>query len=121
MLSELLYPAFARYAGRFHSHHSPFSRLDRHRLGNSTGTRGRRATALINMFRLWRDSHSITTTAETLMSRREIHAVQKYIAQSAPMHRPWRTLGFRSRNEPRENRGAPARNASNEGRGDYFR
>src|SRR5260370_32933917 len=73
------------------------------------------------MFRLWRDSHSITTTAETLMSRREIHAVQKYIAQNLLMHRPWGTLGFRGRNEPRENRGTPARNASNEGRDDYFR
>src|SRR5229473_2926220 len=121
MLSVLLFPAFAGNAERLHSRHSRFSRLDHPRLGNFPLILGRFTTARINMFRLWRDSRSITTTAETLMSRRETHAVQKHIAQNLLMHCPWRALGFRRRNEPGENRGTPARNASNEGRDDYFR
>src|SRR5712664_1816519 len=121
MLSVLLFPAFAGNAERFHSRPCPYSRLDHPRLGNFPLILGRLTTPRINMFRLWRDSRSITTTAETIMSRRETHAAQKYIAQNLLMHCPWRTLGFRRRNEPGENRGTPARNASNEGRDDYFR
>ena len=53
--------------------------------------------------------------------QQEICVAKQVVAQSVLMLCPGRALNLRHWHEPRENRGASARNAPNEGRGNHFR